>query len=316
MARRRRAFGYMSRAKYPKGRRKRQWYLRAASTPHGGADPWGLGPNSCRGRAIRPPARQPKCQNQDDHAARAPFRPALRPAADRAGDRAQPLLSGAALHRHGLRHAADPGRHARRSRPRAAGAWSAPNTARSTRRRTISPRLSRRSWDPGDVANLAALTGGGASPWSLCRGRALAWRLPLGQPALPRRRRSGPVSLLADKAPLQSRRMDLADIRDYRRAHRAAALRAHGGGRRSSSMSMPAHTYLLSQFLEPPASTSTIPGYSGSHREPHPHHARADRRDQGGDRRRMRRRRSASRSMPRRRRAAIPTASAARSSSC
>jgi dimethylamine/trimethylamine dehydrogenase len=72
----------------------------------------------------------------------------------------------------------------------------------------------------------------------------------------------GPNSLPADKAPLQARRMDLADIRDYRRAHRAAALRAKQA-EADLVYVYASHTYLLSQFLDGRINR-TIPGYSGS----------------------------------------------------
>jgi dimethylamine/trimethylamine dehydrogenase len=55
--------------------------------------------------------------------------------------------------------------------------------------------------------------------------------------------------------------MDLADIRDYRRAHRAAALRAKEAGADLVYV-YASHTYLLSQFLDRRINRS-IPGYSG-----------------------------------------------------
>src|SRR6201999_1441905 len=58
------------------------------------------------------------------------------------------------------------------------------------------------------------------------------------------------------------RRMDLADIRDYRRAHRDAALRARQAGFDLVYV-YASHTYLLSQFLDSRINRS-IPGYSGS----------------------------------------------------
>ena len=90
---------------------------------------------------------------------RSALRHPVRAGEDRAGHRAQPVLPGAALHRHGLCQRPDIAEpHARDSRPRAAGAWSAPNTARSTRPRTTSPGAYCTLWDDGDVRNLAGMT--------------------------------------------------------------------------------------------------------------------------------------------------------------
>jgi dimethylamine/trimethylamine dehydrogenase len=116
-------------------------------------------------------------------------------------------------------------------------------------------------WDQGDVANLAVLVEGVHRHGSLC-GVEL-WHGGLRSANLMSRQTPiGPNSLPADKAPLQARRMDLADIRDYRRAHRAAALRA-----RQADADLvyvyASHTYLLSQFLDNRINR-TIPGYSGS----------------------------------------------------
>jgi dimethylamine/trimethylamine dehydrogenase len=116
-------------------------------------------------------------------------------------------------------------------------------------------------WDQGDVANLAVLAEGVHRHGSLC-GVEL-WHGGLRSAnLLSRQTPIGPNSLPADKAPLQARRMDLADIRDYRRAHRAAALRAKEAGADLVYI-YASHTYLLSQFLEPRINR-TIPGYSGS----------------------------------------------------
>jgi dimethylamine/trimethylamine dehydrogenase len=116
-------------------------------------------------------------------------------------------------------------------------------------------------WDQGDVANLAVLAEGVHRHGSLC-GVEL-WHGGLRSAnLLSRQTPFGPNSLPADKAPLQARRMDLADIRDYRRAHRAAALRAKEAGADLVYV-YASHTYLLSQFLDPRINR-TIEGYSGS----------------------------------------------------
>jgi dimethylamine/trimethylamine dehydrogenase len=116
-------------------------------------------------------------------------------------------------------------------------------------------------WDQGDVANLAVLVESVHRHGSLC-GVEL-WHGGLRSAnLLSRQTPIGPNSLPADKAPLQARRMDLADIRDYRRAHRAAALRAREAGADLVYV-YASHTYLLSQFLDPRINRS-IPGYSGT----------------------------------------------------
>jgi dimethylamine/trimethylamine dehydrogenase len=116
-------------------------------------------------------------------------------------------------------------------------------------------------WDQGDVANLAVLVDGVHRHGSLC-GVEL-WHGGLRSAnLLSRQTPIGPNSLPADKAPLQARRMDLGDIRDYRRAHRAAALRAKEAGADLVYV-YASHTYLLSQFLDPRINRG-IPGYSGS----------------------------------------------------
>jgi dimethylamine/trimethylamine dehydrogenase len=116
-------------------------------------------------------------------------------------------------------------------------------------------------WDQGDVANLAVLVEGVHRHGSLC-GVEL-WHGGLRSAnLLSRQTPIGPNSLPADKAPLQARRMDLADIRDYRRAHRAAAIRAKEAGADLVYV-YASHTYLLSQFLDSRINR-TIAGYSGS----------------------------------------------------
>ena len=116
-------------------------------------------------------------------------------------------------------------------------------------------------WDQGDVANLAALADGVHRHGSLC-GVELWHGGIRSANLLSRQTPIGPLSFPADKAPLQSRKMDLADIRDYRRAHRAAALRAKEADADLVYV-YASHTYLLSQFLDSRLNRS-IPGYSGS----------------------------------------------------
>jgi dimethylamine/trimethylamine dehydrogenase len=111
-------------------------------------------------------------------------------------------------------------------------------------------------WDQGDVANLRVLVEGVHRHGSLC-GVEL-WHGGLRSAnLLSRQTPIGPNSLPADKAPLQARRMDLADIRDYRRAHRAAL---YGRGKRAPtwSMSMPA-TPICSRNSSILASTAAFP---------------------------------------------------------
>ena len=89
------------------------------------------------GRCLAPGLGRP--HKGPDRMARDPRYDILfQPVRHRPGHDEEPLLPGAALHRHGLGPTQDPGRDARRSRPKAAGAWSTPNTARSTRPRTTS----------------------------------------------------------------------------------------------------------------------------------------------------------------------------------
>jgi dimethylamine/trimethylamine dehydrogenase len=102
-------------------------------------------------------------------------------------------------------------------------------------------------WDQGDVRNMAKMTAGVHAHGSLAA--IELWHGGFrSSNLLSRATPIGPVSQMAGKAPVQSRRMDLADIRDYRRAHRAAALRA-----READFDIvyvyAAHGYLISQFL-------------------------------------------------------------------
>ncbi|WP_374378593.1 FAD-dependent oxidoreductase [Dongia sp.] len=102
-------------------------------------------------------------------------------------------------------------------------------------------------WDQGDVRNLAKMAHGvhqhGAlAAIELWHGGFRSSNL------LSRVTPMGPMSQMAGKAPVQSRRMDLADIRDYRRAHKAAALRAKEAGFDIVYV-YAAHGYLIAQFL-------------------------------------------------------------------
>ncbi len=102
-------------------------------------------------------------------------------------------------------------------------------------------------WDQGDVRNLAKMADG------VHRHGALAaielWHGGFrSSNLLSRATPMGPMSQMAGKAPVQSRRMDLADIRDYRRAHKAAALRAKEAGFDIVYV-YAAHGYLIAQFL-------------------------------------------------------------------
>jgi dimethylamine/trimethylamine dehydrogenase len=116
-------------------------------------------------------------------------------------------------------------------------------------------------WDQGDVANLAFLVDGIHQHGSLA-GVEL-WHGGLRSANLfTRQTPIGPASLPVETAPIQARKMDLADLRDYRRAHRAAALRAKQAGF-DIVYDYAAHTYLLAQFLDP-RTNRTLPGYSGS----------------------------------------------------
>lgn len=102
-------------------------------------------------------------------------------------------------------------------------------------------------WDQGDVRNMSKMAAGvhahgalaGVELW---HGGFRAANL------LSRATPIGPISQMAGKAPVQSRRMDKADIRDYRRAHKAAALRAREAGFDIVYV-YASHGYLIAQFL-------------------------------------------------------------------
>ena len=104
-------------------------------------------------------------------------------------------------------------------------------------------------WDDGDTANMAAMADAvhghgalaGVELWhgGFRSGNVLSREAPLG-----------PESLMAENVPWQSQRMDRADIADLRRWHRDAALRAQTAGFDVVYV-YAAHTYLLSQFLDP-----------------------------------------------------------------
>ncbi len=116
-------------------------------------------------------------------------------------------------------------------------------------------------WDAGDQANMAAMAeavhGHGAlAGVELWHG---GWR---SGNVLTREAPLAPESLMADRVPWQSQRMDRQDIADLRRWHRDAALRAKAAGFDVVYV-YAAHTYLLSQFLDT-AQNPRRDGYGGS----------------------------------------------------
>jgi dimethylamine/trimethylamine dehydrogenase len=116
-------------------------------------------------------------------------------------------------------------------------------------------------WDQGDVRNLGILADGIHRHGSLA-GVEL-WHGGIRSANLHSRQTPlGPASLPAEKAPLQSRRMDQADLKDYRRAHRAAALRAKEAGFDIIYV-YAGHGYLVSQFLDQRVNRQ-LGAYSGS----------------------------------------------------
>lgn len=104
-------------------------------------------------------------------------------------------------------------------------------------------------WDEGDVANMAAMTEAVHAHGALA-GVEL-WHGGLrSKNVLSRAGSLAPVSLPAEGAPWQARRMDRQDIADLRVWHRAAVDRAVRAGFDVIYV-YAAHTYLLSQFLDP-----------------------------------------------------------------
>ena len=175
------------------------------------------------------------------------LRAAVRNCPDRTGHRQEPLLSGAALHRHGPRpaeHACGDARHEGRGR---LGRrlhrilLDTPDVRRSAA--TRSPRCgttatcaTSRRW-PIRCTHMAR------SPASSCGTAAVSSRIS---------RRASRASACARcpgaTDPIQSQRMDRSDIRAFRRWHLAAARRARQAGFDIIYV-YPTHGYLVSEFL-------------------------------------------------------------------
>ena len=125
---------------------------------------------------------------------------------------------------------------ARRSRPRAAGRWSAPRRRRSTRRRRSRPFIELRLWDDHDIPTLARIAESGPRAWRAGRHRALLQRHERPQPVSARVPPMGPahlpVATFTDD-PVQARAMDLerhrrpAPLAPERRAALAARRLRH-----------------------------------------------------------------------------------------
>ncbi len=116
-------------------------------------------------------------------------------------------------------------------------------------------------WDEGDVRNMAAMADGVHAHGALA-GVEL-WHGGLRSANFHTREASiGPVSLPTAVAPWQAKTMDLADIRAFRAAHKAAAARALEAGFDLVYV-YAAHTYLLAQFLDPGINQRSD-GYGGS----------------------------------------------------
>src|ERR1022692_2687817 len=102
-------------------------------------------------------------------------------------------------------------------------------------------------WDDGDLANLAAMADavhahGAIAGVELWHGGSCVANLASRSPSIGVR--SGP----ARSDPVQSQRMDRRDIRELRRWHREAALRARKAGFDIIYV-YPTHGYLVSEFL-------------------------------------------------------------------
>ena len=118
-------------------------------------------------------------------------------------------------------------------------------------------------WDAGDTANMAAMATAvhehgalaGVELWhgGFRSGNVLSREAPLA-----------PESLLAENVPWQSQPMDRTDIANLRRWHLEAALRAKPADFDVVYL-YAAHTYLLSQFLDP-ATNPRTDDYGGTFR--------------------------------------------------
>ena len=103
-------------------------------------------------------------------------------------------------------------------------------------------------WDDGDTRNMAVMVDavhehGALAGVELWHGGLRSSNLQSRETAI------GPQSLPVTGDPWQCARMDLADIRNVRRWHKAAALRAKAAGY-DIVYAYAAHTYLLAQFLD------------------------------------------------------------------
>ncbi len=102
-------------------------------------------------------------------------------------------------------------------------------------------------WDDGDLANLAAMADalhahGSLAGIELWHGGSYVANLASRAPGF------GVRSMLSRTDPIQSQRMDRRDIREFRRWHREAALRARQAGFDIIYV-YPSHGYLVSEFL-------------------------------------------------------------------